>query len=168
MKNGQTASRENLTCTYWAGRCSCLDNAVSRVKGNLGAKKFGPKLSLFLDSPGTLVAKASCQPSIFTIPEFWKQSISRMKKKKMEKNQSLLVSFLSKSILSIRQPKKRIIGPREIPAWGLNYKLAETDEQSASGLREDAHRCLSLQCLPKASEWGNTASSSYHDNLLTI
>ena len=23
------------TCTYWAGRRSCLDNAVSRVKGNL-------------------------------------------------------------------------------------------------------------------------------------
>ena len=42
--------------------------------------------------------------------------------KKMLANPNLSVSFLSKSILSLRQPKIRIIGPKESPAWGLNYK----------------------------------------------
>ena len=32
--------RDNLTCTYWAGRRSCLDNAVSRVNCNLQQNCF--------------------------------------------------------------------------------------------------------------------------------
>ena len=112
-----------LTCTYWVDRSSCLDNAVSRVKGNLGRTSLTQNVTFvgFTWVP-------CCQGILSAIrlhhPWIW-ETIKQQREKTVKKmeNPSLFVSFLNKSMLSRREPKKRIIGPREIPAWGLNYKL---------------------------------------------